>query len=160
MVITVLSNGVVEVTNKLIIDYRARDWCKLPYTLHPKGCPNFNHKPTCPPRACFIENLCNLSKRTWFVIVSFDLQSHINKMLSKYPDWTDRQTRCVLYWQPKVNKQLENETKLFCAFKPLKYTTCPEAMGVNVIKTAKQLGLPITPRPKNKVYKIALVAEI
>jgi hypothetical protein len=95
----------------------------------------------------------------WFVVVTFDLQTHINKMLSKHPDWSDRQARCVLYWQPKVNKQLENEAKLFCAFKPLKYTTCPEAMGVNVIKTAKRLGLPISSRPQNIVYQIALVVE-
>lgn len=154
-----LNNGLVEITNKLIVDYRARDWCKLPYPLHPKGCPNFNHKPTCPPQSCLIEDWCDLSKRMWFVIVSFDLQSHINKMLLRYPDWTDRQVKCVLYWQPKVNKQLENETKLFCAFKPVKYTTCPEAMGVNVIKTAKRLGLPITTHPQNTVYKISLVVE-
>ncbi len=151
---------IIEVTNKLIIDYRARDWCKLPYPLHPNGCPNFNHKSTCPPQICRIEDWTDLHKQMWFVVVPFDIQSHVNRMLSLYPHWSDRQARCVLYWQPKINKQLESETKLFCAFKSVKSTTCPEAMGVNVIKTAKGLGLPISPRPKEIVYKISLVAEL
>lgn len=150
---------VLEVTNNLTIDYRARDWCKIPYYNHPKGCPNFNHKSTCPPQVCLIENWCDLSKRMWFVIVQFNLKEHMDKMLAKYPHWTLNQTKCVLYWQPKVSKQLEVESKLFCFGKGLKYTTCPEAMGVNVIKTAKRLGLPISSHPKEFVYKISLIAE-
>ncbi|KKK81159.1 hypothetical protein LCGC14_2816310, partial [marine sediment metagenome] len=32
---------ILEVTNDLIIDHRAREWCKLPYPNHPRGCPNY-----------------------------------------------------------------------------------------------------------------------
>lgn len=151
---------IVEVTNKLIIDYKSREWCKIPYPLHPNGCPNYNHKETCPPKVELMENWCNLSRGMYFVVVSFNLQVHVNKMLSLYPNWSDRQARCVLYWQPKVKKQLEDETKLFCAFKNVKYTYCPEAMGVNVIKTLKRLNFPISTHPREIVYKVSLVVEI
>jgi hypothetical protein len=39
----------------------------------------------------------------------------------------------------------------------LKGTDSPEAMGVQVIKTVKRLGFPISPRPKETVYKVGLI---
>ncbi len=142
-----LSNGVVEITNKLIIDYRAREWCKLPYPDHPKGCPNYSHKATCPPQVCLVEDWCDLQKPMWFIIVPFNLKTHIEKMLSLHPNWTDRQARCVLYWQSRVNRQLEDKSKLFTFGKNLIFTICPEAMGVNVIKTLRNMNFTIVPRP-------------
>jgi hypothetical protein len=37
------------------------------------------------------------------------------------------------------------------------YTVRPEAMGVNVIQTARNIGIPIETKPFTTVYKIALV---
>ncbi len=142
---------------QLSINYKAREWCKLPYPDHPKGCPNFGHHQTCPPEAPFIENFINLQKPIYLIVVEFNLGMHIRKMLQTHKGWSERQAKCVLYWQAGVNAQLEQECKLFKWSHPNMITTrCPEAMGVNVIATALKHDLPIKVHPKEIVYKIAL----
>ena len=39
---------------EVVVDYRARDWCRLPYPDHPRGCPNFGRRADCPPMAPLI----------------------------------------------------------------------------------------------------------
>ena len=97
---------VIGVTGQLIVDYRARDWCRMSYPDHPNGCPNFDHKPVCPPEVCLIKDFVSLKGPLWFVVETFDLQEHITKMKNLHPDWSSRQARCVLYWQSGVNKRL------------------------------------------------------
>lgn len=148
-----------EVTNKLCIDHRAREWCKKPYPNHKKGCPNYGKKPECPPQAPLIEEWLDLEKNHWFIVTTFDLRVHSNKMKEKHPNWSDKQARCVLYWQGSVKKDLRTACDIFTSSHPdeLVYTLLPEAMGVHVLRTARLLGLPIRARPRNLVYKIALV---
>ena len=152
---------IFKTTNNLVIDYRARDWCKLPYPDHPKGCPMYNHKVGCPPQAPLVSDYFDLNKDHYFVVVQFDLRAHIGKMKAKYPAWSDRQARCVLYWQGSVNRTLKEKCKLH-SFQQggLLYNLCPEAMGVNVIKTCKALGLPIKPRPTDTVFKVGMLGAI
>lgn len=143
----------------LTIDYRAREWCKLPYPLHPKGCPNYRHKYGCPPKTPLVEDVIDLEKSCWLVVVEFDLGSHIERMLSLHPDWSNRQARCVLYWQGTVNREL----KLRSFVAKTEYPNAdifltPEAMGVHVIKTMQSLGFPIETQPARRVFKVALLA--
>ena len=141
---------------KIVIDYRAREWCKLPYPDHPLGCPNYRLRDTCPPNAPLIEDYFDLSQPLWLTVVEFNLAEHISRMKQKHPNWSDRQAKCVLYWQGGVNKELRLQASRFAKANGLLYTLCPEAMGVQVIKTAKLVGIPIKPRPVDYVYKIAL----
>lgn len=145
--------------DRLIIDYRAREWCKLPYPNHPLGCPNYDHRANCPPSAPLVEDYFDLTQPLWLVVVAFDLHGHIERMKARHPDWSDRQAKCVLYWQNRVNKELELNASQFAHHNGLIYTLCPEAMGVQVIKTAKRIGIPIKPRPFDYVYKIALIGN-
>jgi predicted metal-binding protein len=145
--------------DNLRINWKAREWCKLPYPGHPYGCPNYGHKPSCPPQAPLIHNFINISKPMYLVAVDFDLASHMDSMKSLHPAWSDRQAKCVLYWQPRVNKQLRDVARLTVGDSGMVYTTCPEAMGVNVIATAQKVGIPIKTQPTDIVYKIALVGE-
>jgi predicted metal-binding protein len=149
----------IPITRKnLIIDYRAREWCKLPYPDHPRGCPNYGIKSSCPPKAPLIEESFNLDKEIWLIIVEFNLHDHINHMKARHPEWSERQARCVLYWQPKVNKILKEACSKFSnTLSSSIFTTCPEALGVNVIQTVKNLGIPIHSRPKDIVFKVGLV---
>ncbi len=79
-------------------------------------------------------------------------------MKAKHPQWSDRQAKCVLYWQGGVNKALREECQLYVSQRcGLVYNLCPEAMGVNVIKTCKAIGLPIKPRPVDTVFKVGLL---
>ena len=147
---------ILNVTGKMIIDKQAREWCKLPYPDHPHGCPNYGKKKDCPPQAPFIESFISLSKPHFFVCQRFDLGSWSKQMKEKHPEWSDRQARCCLYWQGHVRKLLRESVKK--NLRPgMIYTLCHEAMGVNVIKTAKRCGLSISVRPKDIVYKIALM---
>jgi predicted metal-binding protein len=146
--------------NNLIIDYRARDWCKLPYPDHPKGCPNYGIKSICPPTAPLINEFIDLNKNIWLVVVDFNLREHMNRMKKKHPHWSDRQTRCVLYWQPRVNKQLKYLCKRYSdGVENSVFTTCPEAMGINVIQTVKNIGVPICIRPKDIIFKVGLIGH-
>lgn len=150
---------IIDVTGKLVIDLRAREWCKLPYPNHPKGCPNYNTgRPDCPPNAPLIQDKFDLTKQHWFVIVDFDLKAHKERMKQSPPDWSDRQLGCCLYWQGKVRKELKEFAQEFVTENwGTEYSTCPEAMGIHVISTLNKLGIPIKKDIENVVYKVALI---
>lgn len=148
--------------NNLVLDYRSRDWCKLPYPDHPRGCPSYGKKWCCPPKIGTVEKYFDLDAPLWLSVVQFHLAEYADLMKLRHPHWSDRQARCLLYWQPKVNKYLESLTYNFTHGinrSARSATFCPEAMGVQVIKTAKGVGIPIVPRPKEVVYKIALIGS-
>ncbi len=162
-----------EVTGKLVIEPRARTWCRFPYPGHKRGCPNFDHKAGCPPRVGLVGDVFDLGLQHWFAIVDFDLAAHMARMKAKHPDWSDRQAACCLYWQNGVRSRLEKlcrasvllistealpKTMVWrpgCAL-PI-YTDCPEAMGVNVFRTAETIGIRLERNPRTTVYKIALI---
>jgi hypothetical protein len=153
---------IVEITNKLEINFRASEringkkaWCELPYPGHKKGGPNYGKG--CPlPR---VNKFSDLSKPHWFAIIKFDLKGHVEKMKNKHPDWSDRQNRCVLYWQNGVRSKLNKICQEFIGNKDLIYHKIPEAMGVNVILTMKKLNIPIEIKPVNTVHKITLIGS-
>lgn len=153
--------AVIEVTGILCVEERVRGWCKLPYPGHPKGCPNYGRKTTCPPQVGMVDGIYDLSKPHYLVVIEFDLAKHVDKMLSKHPDWTDKQCRCVLYWQGTARKELRNLTQGFIQFlgEELIHTDCPEAMGVNLFKTCYKAGIRLKRNPRGIVRKIALVGE-
>jgi len=127
---------------RLIISKKTGQWCKLPYPNHPKGCPNYGKKANCPPQAPWIYDYFNTLRPMYLVHSEFDLAAHVELMKQRHPDWSDRQCRCVLYWQSKSRKQMKE--RVFCAVNLLKtnrITACPEAMGLNVFATAAVSGL-------------------
>lgn len=144
----------------IVINHQAREWCKLPYPNHPGGCPNYGKKGGCPPLAPLVENYFEMDKDHYFVVVRFNMFSHVSKMKDKHPKWSDRQARCVLYWQSTVNKQLREECQSFTEQYGLVYNLCPEAMGINVIKTCQAAGLPIKAKPTGVVFKVAMLGYL
>jgi hypothetical protein len=149
----------LEIT-KISINMKARDWCLLPYPDHPKGCPNYNdpkHEGICPPSAPLIHDFIDVEKPMYLIVEEFDLDAHVKQWLIKHPTNTLRQAKCVRYWQNSVQARLRRRCEAFKQINPGFVTTlCPEAMGVNVISTAKYAGIPIKPKPEGIVYKIAL----
>jgi len=153
--------SVVLTISKLVIEYGTREWCLLPYPDHPKGCPNFGKSNVCPPFAPYVEDFVDLTRPLWLIVEEFDLRSHVARLLSTHENWSDRQARCVLYWQGGVKSRLRASAKQFCLEYPgTHHTLCPEAMGVNVIATGRSVGLPIQSSPLNTIFKIALVGYI
>jgi predicted metal-binding protein len=147
-----------------VVDYAVRRLCTHPYYNHPKGCPNFGKRNTCPPQAPLIENVLDMSKKILAVWVSFNLADHRNEMRKKHPAWTRRQLDCCLYWQGRLNKRLgrlvdeqltrymlvDNQTALVVLH-------VPEANGVNVTETMKQCGVELEWPPERTVVKVALI---
>lgn len=122
----------------------AKIWCKIPYPGHPKGCPNFGKGKHCPPNTPYITEVVDFNYPIYFVYHEFDLASHIKKMRQKHPNWSERQLRCVLYWQRgaknrhrEIMATVANQLK--CDFTH----PFPNAIGVNVYVTCKKVGIPL-----------------
>lgn len=147
--------------SKLVIDSSVRGLCQKPYPNHPKGCPNFDKRPFCPPRCPFFEDVFDMSKDFWVVWTPFNFAAHILRMRKKHPEWSQRQLECCLYWQGTANKGLRE------AVSDIEYylegtgnwrtTYCPEAMGMNVTATMKNLGVDLEWPPQEVVRKVAII---
>lgn len=151
---------------KLVVDESVRTLCRKPYLGHPKGCPNFGKKRSCPPNAPLIGKLLDLNEPVWAVWVDFDLGAHRDRMWRKHPKWSPRQAECCLYWQATVNNQLQDHvlslftTGSFAAYHgPMKTVFCPEACGVNITATMESAGVFLEWPPVETVRKIALVGN-
>ena len=144
-----------------IINPRVRGYCCLPYPGHPRGCPNWNKRDICPPKAKAFAKLIYMSKPIYCIYYRFDLKSHTEKMRGRHPDWSDRQLRCCLYWQNTARKQLRLKTEAFLADHP-DYTilTCPEGNGVDVVATVRQIGIELQWPAVDYAYKIALAGML
>ena len=127
---------------RLVTSSKVGDWCRWPYAGHPKGCPNYGKADRCPPRAPAIGDYFDLSMPLYIVHSEFDLVAHQARMQSVHPKWSERQCRCVLYWQPTSRKQLKERARVSMARLGLNaIALVPEAMGVNVYATARLAGL-------------------
>ena len=91
----------------IVIDKNVRGLCIRPYPNHPKGCPNYGKRPTCPPQVKLIDEVFDINRGFWIVWIDFDFKSHCNRMKRKHSDWSKRQIECCLYWQGKARKQLK-----------------------------------------------------
>jgi hypothetical protein len=143
-----------------VIDPSVRDLCRKPYDLHPHGCPNFGKRVTCPPQARLFSDVYDLSRPVWAVVNEFDLARHVAWMRTKHPDWSDRQLRCVLYWQPRARAALYLLIGEAMGYTPQGYMweTCSEAMGVNVTATLAAVGIELEWPPVSIARQVALIA--
>jgi len=140
-----------------VLDTSVRALCRRPYAGHPKGCPNWDKKPGCPPQARVLEKILDLSKPVYAIWNKFDLGTHRAKMLAKHPDWSERQLVCCLYWQGTARKQLKSHVSDFLAQYPSYHVlTCPEACGVNITTTMANIGVELEWPPTNTTYQVAL----
>lgn len=147
--------------HKIVINYDVRKLCYRPYPNHPKGCPNYGKRPMCPPQCPKIDDVLDMSRFIYVVWVSFDFAAHREKMKAKHPEWSQRQIDCCLYWQGGVRKKLRAEIAraLSCFEDKTKYAAydCPEALGVNVTATMKNLDIELEWPPETIVYKVAII---
>lgn len=139
-----------------VIDKEVRNLCFKAYPNHPKGCPNFNKRTNCPPKAPLWEDICDLGLATWLMWTKFDLGSHRERMKTKHPNWSRRQLDCCLYWQNTARKPLKNFIKTKWLMPGFFKTTCPEAMGINVTETMGQIGIKLEWPPEKWTYQVAM----
>jgi len=147
---------VIMPLNDIVIDLRSREWCKLSYPNHPKGCPNYGKRETCPPLASLFHEI--VESPFHFIGVKFNLGEWVKRMKRKHPEWSDRQARCCLYWQGKVRKKLREVCKCLAKEEDI-IVYKPEAMGVHVFETCRKIGIKLKRNPRNEVWKIAIIGK-
>ena len=144
----------------LVVDPKAqREWCLAPYPDHPRGCPNYGRKKGCPPHYPFISEIFDIRKPLCAVIVKFNLREHMDKMKKLHPEWSERQCRCCLYYQPTVNKKLREEAESILREGKLgnKAEFGPEAAGMDMTATCHLAGIDLEWPPQKYVCKIAFI---
>lgn len=133
------------------------EWCKKPYPLHRHGCPNYGKKDGCPPNVSLLWDVLVSDAPVYAIFNVFDFGSHVQRMRDKHPNWSDRQCRCCLYWQPKARKQLREKIVEFLkAHRGLFVVKNPEASGVNLTATMKKVGVELEWPPQTVTYQIVL----
>ena len=142
------------------IDPYMRDLCQKPYYGHKKGCPNYNHRPDCPPVSPMLYDLLDLTKSVYAVYNIYDLRSHTERMRMRHPEWSEHQVYCCLYWQNSARKALRGEIHAFLRKHSGYYIVGnPEATGVNITYTMDKVGICLPWPPKEKAYQIVLAGR-
>jgi len=140
-----------------VIDYKVRDYCLLPYPDHPKGCPNYGKSDRCPPIIGYFDEIYDLSQPIYAIVGEYDLKSHVDNLRLKHNNWSERQLRCVLYWQKTARKLLREEVNDWLIYNPqFTPTQCPEAMGLNVIKTLNTVNVKLQFPPIDIVHLVVI----
>lgn len=154
--------SIIDITAEdLYFTERTRDWCKLPYDGHKKGCPNHCNSDTCPPN---VEYKPKLPDKLKILVCKFDMKKYVNSMSMLHPDWTEKQLRCVLWWQGSIKKIMKDKISEDKLNPTIIYGSgsgfggpSMEAIGINVILTLKKLHIPIKAKPTDTVYMAALL---
>lgn len=132
----------IYAVKRLVVNERAGEWCQRPYPGHKRGCPNFGKAIRCPPTIGGIACHFDLNQPFCLVHSEFDIERWVAHRKEERPSLSDRQARCVLYWQNQSRVRLKWRIRLAMATLGIsQYTSCPEGMGVNVYATARLAGL-------------------
>jgi len=128
---------------RLVISDQAGAWCRIPYPGHKHGCPKYGDDGgACPPLAVPVDEVLNLDAPMYLVHSEFDPLCHVDAWKRDHPKATDRQARCVLYWQFKSRKQMRQRSAIAAGSTGANVILhCPEGRGVNVYATARIAGL-------------------
>ncbi|MBD3228697.1 MAG: hypothetical protein GF329_10980 [Candidatus Lokiarchaeota archaeon] len=162
--------------DSIIFTKKTRKWCLLPYPNHPRGCPNYNKNPLCPPFAEFLEEKVKKFNYFYLIYAVFNFREYTRKMMKRHPTWTERQARNLLYWQNSIKKMIRDHLKrilhensnlefylLGCgsgfndkSFKQEKIYSM-EAAGINVFSVLKNNDISFEIKPKNRVILTTLL---
>lgn len=139
--------------------------CVQQYPGHPRGCPNFGKKAGCPPAAPRLADFFDLSGPCYCIYNVFDLAGHVERMRAAHPTWSWRQLVNCLYWQRGARAQLEREIEIFIGEDLESFAAslwyierCPEAMGLNVTQTLRNVGVEIEWPPERFALQVAFAA--
>jgi predicted metal-binding protein len=146
-----------------VVNHGVRALCVRPYKGHKRGCPNFGHRAACPPEAALFDAVYDVSS-AWAIWNRFAFGEHVASMHGLHPDWSERQLACCLYWQGTARKALRaevDEWRRFAADIGIAYDVihCPEAMGVDITATMRQVGVALEWPPRVFAYQVALAAR-
>lgn len=150
-----------------VVDSSMRGLCTRPYHAHPRGCPNYGRRDTCPPAAPFFFDTFDAKRDIWALWTEFDIGRHREKQRRRHATWSERALVNPRHWQGTVRAFLRRAadewlTQHACHhprtrdIKGFEYTTCPEAMGVNLTATMRNVGVHLEWPPRNTTRLIYL----
>ena len=148
-------------TELILLDFPSGELCQRSYPGHPKGCPNYGKRASCPPQAPHISEIIDLGKEVYAIWNKYEFGVHVENMRKRHPDWSQRQLECCLYWQGSARKKLRSMIDLFVEKNPhhTHILQIPESHGVNVTATMKTLGIDLEWPPKEYVYQVAIAGS-
>lgn len=132
-------------------------WCRLPYPNHPLGCPNFNKREGCPPKTEYFLDV--FEPEVKIAYLNFNFEEYLNWRRGTHPDWTDRALRNPRHFQRHLDAVLRKNIKSLKMSETLIPVYDSEAMGVNIHKTCSTAGIDLQWPPKDRMYRIALLAK-
>ncbi|KKN18395.1 hypothetical protein LCGC14_0956210 [marine sediment metagenome] len=154
-------------------------WCQLPYPNHPKGCPNYNNKETCPPKARYKPEILDHYSNFFLIYANFNIKKQKERMLEIHPNWSQKQASCLLYWQNSVKKKLRdfiNEIYRRNKKKRIYILSCGsgfnsmdfnqdlvysmEAIGIDVLNTLRNNSIDFEVKPIEKAILTTLLCSI
>lgn len=141
-----------------------RSMCTNPYPKHPNGCPNYGKLDTCPPKnPAMYDQIFHLDD-VYAVVTVFDLYSYYDQRRKRRPDLPEGQIRNKLNWQGKDKKLNDLAAAEFYKMYPDKLdyvvTRLLECMGVNVIDTLGNVGIPIIFPVEEITRRVAFIAKV
>lgn len=146
-----------------VIDLSVRNLCRNPYHAHPRGCPNWGRK-WCPPNAPNFKKFVDMRRPIYLCVNSYDLGKHAEIARKKHPEWSERALRNLRHWQGTARKQLRDGMKKFIEkcdldlYDDIIEIHCPEAMGVNITETCKNVGIELEWPTLSIARQVAIIA--
>lgn len=147
------------VLDNIIYDSRAKDgtWCNMHYPNHKHGCPQY------PP--CIDERIdwyeIRRNRYRWYAFVRrFSINEHATLMKDKNKKLTDKQRRCVLYYQRGINKTIKDSMLKWFNIKDFDKVLLldrPEANGINMYSTMSKHGLNLKANYDDIICKIMII---
>jgi len=145
-----------------IVSRKFQGACRMPYPGRPGGCPNFDHKRGCPSGVPLFNEVFRGPVHA--VFYRFNLEAFGERMLARNPKMTRKQSRCLLYWQPRARKHLRELVAYTLEWfrernKRRMASVCPEALGVDVFTTMRNAGVELEWPVEKWVTLVAFVAR-
>jgi hypothetical protein len=162
-----VESKMIQRINPSMLEYKysIQNLCRAPFHGHPKGCPNYGRKESCPPDLLLIDELLDLHSDMYVIYTEFPVGKFAERMRIAHPEWSKhpRQWYNPRLWQETARKEHRREIMKFMNEYPALYVSqSPEAHGVVVSSLMKQLGIelnwdwPPAHSLENKVYRISL----
>ncbi len=139
-----------EPVRLIMLDQPPAALCALPYPGHPKGCPNLGKAARCPPNAPMYKG----SETVRIAAIQYNLAARAEELKEDNPHFTNRQSRCCLYWQGTVRKALREHIREHYDQKH-QWEGTSEARGANVFAMMEAAGYPMDRKVENYVWKVA-----
>ncbi|MBU7033301.1 MAG: hypothetical protein HXS53_12285 [Theionarchaea archaeon] len=143
----------VEITEAMVIDHAVRDLCTRPYPGHPYGCPCYGKEEECPPRVPVVEDFLDLSKPHYFLVTEFTERCQEGNLDSG-------EEHLEKEGGEKRRNHLLKELigRIHHEFPGSIMTLKPSALGIDVARTAENIGISLDPHPTRNQIRIALIS--